>query len=552
MKILSISTHHDSNYCVFEDGKVLVHNELERFTRKKHDWSPQRLWELVSLDKHVKTADMITMPINYDDNLIIGGFKFVDLPQPKIFIGHHTAHAANVYYDSGFEDAIIYTMDGGGFELVNDETPMVASCVFIGEKNKISRHYVNDTEINNPGQWWTGILIEVFGLSEVEGERGDESGTLMAMAAMGDPYKYLKYVETIFYQNLKRDRVDGHINAGQGIRKSPIKMIERENKEADDLLYFLNRIAKKSIRDKYDLAAAVQHSLENYMISTILSFINIHPTKNICFSGGTMLNCIALGKVTKILKDKHYKVFCDQAPNDSGLSLGAAKYYYYNTLDNKVNKTKNISYLGKTYTSKSIYEVVDKKEDLVNVKKNVELEEVVDLITKQKIISVFNGGSESGKRALGNRSILADPRFFNIKTEINSKVKNRQHFRPFAPSVLREYVSDWFEFDIDSPYMSFAIPVKEDKRTQITAVLHVDGTSRLQTVTKRDNGYYYDLIKLFYDKTGIPMILNTSFNEREPIVETPEDGVNCFLRTNIDYMYFVREKLLLSKGNKYE
>jgi len=164
-----------------------------------------------------------------------------------------------------------------------------------------------------------------------------------------------------------------------------------------------------------------------------------------------------------------------------------------------------------------------------------------------KIVSLFNEGSESGKRALGNRSIIADPRFGYTKDLINEKVKHRKSFRPFAPSVLREHTADWFEFDIDSPYMSFAVAVKEDKQKFVPAILHKDNTARLQTVTKEDNGYYYDLINEFYTKTGVPMILNTSFNDREPIVETPNHAIDCFLKTQIDYLYFVKEKLLVSK-----
>ena len=177
---------------------------------------------------------------------------------------------------------------------------------------------------------------------------------------------------------------------------------------------------------------------------------------------------------------------------------------------------------------------------------------VIDQIIDQKIVSLFGGSSESGRRALGNRSIVADPRSLEMKNIINSKVKHRQWFRPFAPSMLRDDVKEWFNYEVDSPYMSFAIGVKEDKRNFIPAVLHKDNTARLQTLTAKDNGYYYDLVKLFFEKTGVPMILNTSFNDREPIVETPKNAIDCFLRTNIDYLYFAKEQLLISKATHTE
>ena len=174
-----------------------------------------------------------------------------------------------------------------------------------------------------------------------------------------------------------------------------------------------------------------------------------------------MLNCVALGKISKILKGMGYNVFCDQAPNDSGLSIGAVKYYYYHLLDNPLpsdtNTPKN-SYLGKTYSSEEIIESINGYSN-ISIQKDVTLDKVVELLMGSKIIALFNGGSESGKRALGNRSIIADPRFGFMKDFINQKVKHRKSFRPFAPSVLREEVINWFDYDIDSPYMSFAIGV---------------------------------------------------------------------------------------------
>ena len=177
---------------------------------------------------------------------------------------------------------------------------------------------------------------------------------------------------------------------------------------------------------------------------------------------------------------------------------------------------------------------------------------VADLLTKDNnVISVFGGGSESGRRALGNRSILADPRSPDMKDIINEKVKHRQWFRPFAPSIIREEVKNWFEMDIDSPYMTTVLNFKEEVKDKVPAVVHHDGSGRLQTVTKNDNEWYYGLIKKFQEKTGVPILLNTSFNDREPIVETPFHAINCFLRTNIDYLYFYDANILVKKNKLF-
>ena len=173
--------------------------------------------------------------------------------------------------------------------------------------------------------------------------------------------------------------------------------------------------------------------------------------------------------------------------------------------------------------------------------------DVALLLDKGKIVSVFGGGSESGRRALGNRSILADPRNPNMKDIINEKVKHRQWYRPFAPSILRESVKDWFYSDISSPYMSFVLKFKEEVRSRVPAVVHFDGSARLQTVTEKDNKWYYNFIKTWEATSGVPILLNTSFNDREPIVETPEHAIACFLKTDIDYLYFTDYGILVSK-----
>ena len=218
---------------------------------------------------------------------------------------------------------------------------------------------------------------------------------------------------------------------------------------------------------------------------------------------------------------------------------------WHHVLDNpRIKWEDNFTpYLGFTK-----HEATDALEKYDNVSyKTVTDDEVIELLDKQNIVAVFGGGSESGRRALGNRSILADPRNPKMKEKINDKVKHRQWFRPFAPSILREEVSNWFTTDKDSPYMNFVFKFKDEVKDKVPAVVHLNGTARLQTVTKNDNTWYYNFIKKWYNKSNVPILLNTSFNDREPICETATHAINCFLKTDIDYLYFYDCQTLVSK-----
>ena len=258
------------------------------------------------------------------------------------------------------------------------------------------------------------------------------------------------------------------------------------------------------------------------------------------------LNCVGITKLYDWFNFDN--IYTPPVPYDAGLPIGAAQYIYHNELGHDRVKWSDNSptYLGETYDEKLVKSELDKVSDKIIVE-SVDDDIVVDLLDKQNIISVYGGGSESGRRALGNRSILADPRSPEMKDKINEKVKHRQWFRPFAPSVLREEVKNWFVKDIDSPYMSFCLKFKEDMKDKVPAVLHFDGTARLQTVSKKDNEWYHGFISKWFKKSGVPIVLNTSFNDREPIVETPEHAINCFMGTNIDYLYFFDYGILVRK-----
>jgi carbamoyltransferase len=344
----------------------------------------------------------------------------------------------------------------------------------------------------------------------------------MAMACMGDYNKYGDYF---------KDR----IHLPQVMDVQPIKEI----------------VDKGGEKAQFDISAAIQWSSEYQILRRIEYYVNKYQPKNLCLAGGVALNSVFVGRCYEFFEGIVENIYIPPVPYDAGLPIGASQILWHG--ENFMNqpritwKDNSPTYLGFTYHKDSIDEAIKKNKDKVTTEV-VDDETVIDLLTKDdNVISVYGGGSESGRRALGNRSILADPRNENMKDIINEKVKHRQWFRPFAPSILRDDVSDWFELDVDSPYMTTVIKFKEEVRDKVPAVVHFDGSARLQTVTENDNKWYYNFIKKFKEKTSVPIVLNTSFNDREPIVETPEHAINCFLRTDIDYLYFNEPKILLKK-----
>jgi carbamoyltransferase len=320
------------------------------------------------------------------------------------------------------------------------------------------------------------------------------------------------------------------------IGKNPWQFSDTWKERIDSYRESTQLTEKELEKLQWDVAASLQLWTEIVVRKVIDEGLKLYPSKNLCLSGGVALNCVCLGKLYDWYDFEN--IYVTPTPHDGGLTIGAAQYIYHHELDNPRIKWKdNFSpYMGVKYTEAQVRDSLEKFDNIVI--SSIDDEGAINLLASQKIISVFGGSSESGRRALGNRSILADPRYEDMKNIINEKVKHRQWFRPFAPSILREDVKEWFVHDIDSPYMNFAIEFKEETWDKVKAVLHLDGTGRLQTVTENDNKWYYNFIKMWKEKTGVPILLNTSFNDREPIVETPENAINCFVGTDIDYLYF--------------
>lgn len=529
MKILGWTAGgHDSSYAILEDGEIIIHEELERLTRIKEtneDVIKYYVENIGSLDEfnHFTTfihgnhlfysrlfSEMLYGKENVDLAPSLEQSLNKELLNKYSEIGHHVAHAANAFYASPFNRALIFSIDGGGWDnlersftnygLSNGRHPGTFT-IWLGEGNKI--YPIVYMIRPNIGAIWAAFT-RGLGYSESGPPFGNQAGTIMGMAAHGDP-------------DSLGDRDLFNIEIGE-----------------------LNE------QQRFDFAAKLQKWTEDIVKELMASYMKSFDIKDVCLTGGVALNCVMAGKIQDWFSLNN--VFVPPVPYDAGLAIGTAQYYYHHILNNP--RSNHISYrspyLGKQYSKEQILEALDKRKDLVSYKESND-EHVCRLLDEQNVISIFGGRSESGRRALGNRSIVADPRRATMKELINDKTKHRSWFRPLAPSILKEYTAEWFVKDIDSPYMSFSVPFKEEKRELVPAVVHKDGTGRLQTVTEELNPRFHKLLTEWYKVSGVPILINTSFNDKEPIVETPDDALNCFLKTKIDYLYFTDFNLLVEK-----
>ena len=544
MKILGFQPGHDVSYCILDNGVPTIHEELERFIREKEplgdglEMAFERLPESELNDMKYFVNGCPRARKTYPDILAKKEperkmRELIEKNDGKYFIvGHHQSHAANAFFSSNFDEALVITIDGSGTDKVNwedvekeygeTETFSTAFTFWRGKGldiEPIKRIPMEELTIGSPWRVYTGKL---FGLSSGH-PHGLAAGTLMAMAAPGNPEKYWK------------DFYDAFKAGGGGPSLATQKNVDK-----------YKPIVERSEQDAFDVAAGLQKATEVICREIMTPIIENYNPKHICMSGGVVLNSVMVGKMYDWFPNVEQIYICP-VPYDGGLSIGGAQFIYHQVFRNpRVKWDDNASpYLGATYGKNEIMNVLENNKNLKY--KFVDDLDVINLLTKEKIVSVFGGGSESGRRALGNRSILCDPTSPDMKDIINEKVKHRQWFRPFAPSILREEVKNWFDKDIDSPYMTTVLKWKKEVREKVPAVVHLNGTARLQTVTKNDNEWYYNFIKKFKEKTGVPIVLNTSFNDREPIVETPEHGVNCYMGTDIDYLYFYDYGILVEK-----
>jgi len=519
MKIVGLACGaHDTAYCVFEDGKTLIHEEYERFSRIKEEqgdvlkflFDRQEDLDDVSYYSHFFMRWQGGLPHMYNQSFSELQKKLESTGAKYLEISHHKAHAANAFFSSNFEDALILSLDGGGEECDDEgnKTHESTAALYRGNGNKIEK--INDNLPINIGGAWSLITKDVFGLSNGP-PIGNQCGTVMAMGAVSkDPHKFV-------------DQMRNYV----------------KHRSTSDFEFFRNLDEE----DKFNLAGSLQVVTEELVLELLSE---CEKNKNICIVGGVALNGLMNAAILNHF-DHIENIYIPPIPYDAGLAIGCCQYIYYQLLGNdRVISDKNETpYLGVNYSLEDVSEAL-KNDKIKHIRASDE--DIIDLLDDQKIISIFNEKSESGRRALGNRSIFADPRSPDMKGMINEKVKHRQWFRPFAPVILQEDVKEWFENDVESPYMNIISLFKEDKKDKVPAVVHHDNTGRFQSVKETDNEWLYGFLQKWKEKSGVPILLNTSFNDREPIVETPENAVNCFLKTEIDYLYFPEHQILVEKN----
>ena len=581
-KILGISAfYHDSAATILIDGKIIAAAQEERFTRKKHDSSyPFNAIEFVLKYSNLKFKDLDqivffekpflkferlletyvafaprgfnqflkAIPIwlkekLFQKKMLMDLFKQHDSSfkdESKLFFSeHHLSHAASAFFPSPFEKAVVLTADGVG--------EWATTTVAIGEKNKLEIK----KEIHFPHS--LGLLYSAFtyytGFKVNSGEY-----KLMGLAPYGEP----NYVEKI-KNNLIDIKTDGSFKLNQDYFNYATGLT-MTNSKFDELFGQKPRDPSKDEITQFhmDIASSIQKVTEEVMLKLTKSLRDEFKITNLCLAGGVALNCVANGK---ILENKIFdKVWVQPAAGDAGGSLGAALAFWHleKNKERKISSTDDMkgSYLGPNYSDEEINNILNKigaKFEILD--EETVISKTVDDLKNGKAIGWFQGRMEFGPRALGARSILADPRSDKMQKNLNLKVKYRESFRPFAPSVLREDLSEWFSIDEDSPYMLMVSSVNKNKkiemneeqkklfgieklnikRSEIPAVTHVDYSARIQTVHKDTNPKYFKLLKKFKDTTKCPVLVNTSFNVRgEPIVNTPEDAYNCFMGTELD------------------
>ena len=566
MYTLGISCYyHDSAAAILKDGEVIAAIEEERFSRKKFDDGFPKLAINWCLEQAKLLPNQINSVAFYDkpvlkferllDNYIAvaprGLSSFLNII-PKwihrrlwikdeikknlngfkgkiIFPEHHVSHAAHAFFTSPFTDSAILTVDG------------------VGEWSTTGFGSAHDTkiEITHDIRWphSLGLFYSAFtyflGFKVNEGEY-----KLMGLSAYGKPAYYDLILDEII--DVKND---GSIHLNMKYFAFTYDRVMTNQNFSNLFGIQPRKEGQKMEQIHYDIAASAQIVLEDILLKMADHVYKKTKQKNLCFGGGVALNGVANHR---ILKDGPFeKLHIPPSPGDAGSAVGCAQYSYFCHEKNRreiqfdTERIQNNIYLGPSFSNDEIKSYLDTNNiEYKFLEREQLLETSAKLITESNVVGWFQGGMEWGPRALGNRSILADPTLSDMKDILNEKIKHRESFRPFAPSILEEYVSEYFELDVPSPYMLLVAKVK--KPDKIPAVTHVDGTARLQSVSKNVNPLYYDLINKFYEKTGVPVIINTSMNVMgEPIVNTPEQAHAMILKTDMDYL--VMGNFILSK-----
>ncbi|RJQ28033.1 hypothetical protein C4577_00185 [Candidatus Parcubacteria bacterium] len=567
MNILGISCYyHDSAASLIKDGKIVAAAEEERFSRLKHDPSFPKKSITFCLKKAKIKAEDLDYVVFYEkpflklERLLLNTLSYtpksysffkesmrswffdklwikshimneLQIPSGKLlFCEHHLSHAASSYFCSPFEKSAILVIDAVG--------EWTTTSWGIGKGNKIELK----EEINFPQS--LGLLYSAFthfaGFEVNEGEY-----KVMGLAPYGKP----RYVDKI--QKLLDLKNDGSYALDLNYfsyHYSPQKIY---TKKFTDIFGTPKTPSDEVVSYYADIAASIQFVLEDILVKIVNHVQQKSGLETLCYAGGVALNSAANWKILN--KSKFKEIFIQPAAGDSGGALGAALWAYYSILNNKKDFVLNHAYWGESESQNQIKAFLDKENIKYNFVKNedVLIEEIVDKLSRKQVIGWVQDEFEWGPRALGHRSILADPSSHEMKDTVNSKIKFREGFRPFAPSVTLEESQNYFSVGSKKnhhpfKYMLYVVPVKKEKQEKLGAITHVDGTARPQFVNKETNSRYHKLISYYGQKTGVPVVLNTSFNLKgEPIVNTAKEAYNTFIKSGIDTL--VLGKFIVNK-----
>tara|TARA_Y100001933_G_scaffold215981_1_gene222900 strand:+ start:367 stop:2217 length:1851 start_codon:yes stop_codon:yes gene_type:complete len=604
--ILGLSGYyHDCSYClVNEEGQILIHCELERDARIKEipgnpilyyiddvhtekydkritglstflhqdsmglfetisrinssvcEFARENGWEKIEsgIPNEIKEqVKNVLKPIGEHANMCISEThisRFIRLMAKNLtfdIFGHHHCHAAEAYFRCGSPDALVCTADGGGFDFsTTDGRPIETHLTAWNGVTGEGISCVDQDKIISLGSVYD-LTTSYLGFSYCY-PIGSQNGSVMGMAAYGNKERFEDlYKNEFLFQNTS------------ALNMNREKVLESRT-ELEERIMEIMKDSGNVLQDKFDIAASLQEAFEKRFIDYIKKLLTMESLKKkkvIVLAGGASLNCAFVGKLASTLESPSgsMKVLVSNVPYDAGLSIGSALL-----AANKNHGTQPANllsepaiftpYLGRQYKELDCISALRSLRQKFEINSDERI--LYEEMSRGKIIAIFNGRSESGRRALGNRSLFADPRIKEIRNIMNEKVKHRPIWRPFAPLILEEDISDWFVKPIKSPYMSHTCQFKESMKEKVSSVVHNDGTGRLQTVNSKQNPWLHSFLNGWKEYSGVPILINTSFNDNEPIVETPYHAVACFQRTNIDILYFPEYRMIAYKNKNTE
>jgi len=596
--IAAIARGHNSGLCLLKDGELVLSIEEERLSRKKYDGGP--LASMLKILDYTDTIDYLviahTQPLEQagsidftGENMYTGLARKLGLIDRKKDIYnhpqvidmshmHHKLHSSCAFYRSGFKSAVSVIVDGAGTfipmniegeDVITWELETIIDCAYPDKFTTLYKHqggrgpWASTRLPNFESKFYeedgthelvidesAGIVKAYEAVTQYCGWAPIEAGKTMGLFPYGSqnlniPDIYTNYDGMSDWSTANRDLIVPTYPNGAVVNKGRFTELRDpvDLKPEDDLT---------KLKSRRDMAYAVQTESEQMVLDLIRKAVKMSGNKNVVLSGGYGLNCVANYWYLEQLKDEGIKLFVEPVSNDAGTAIGAAYLQYQRVSKNtKIHPPIKDLYYGPKYEYDKEY--ITDLSNYYNATRIFEAnhEDAVDLITKKNIVAMFQGKSEAGPRALGNRSIMYDPRDPDGKDHVNT-IKRREYFRPFAGSILKEHVHEWFDLRgmDDTPFMMYAVRCQEGIKEKIPAIIHVDDTCRIQTVTREVNPNYYDVINTFYEKTGCPIIFNTSFNlGGEPLVETLDDALRTLANSLIEYLYLPEYGLMIEVKN---